>query len=88
MNWRTVLRHALLVAAVVAGVVGMGMVFNGAMAGSIHDLSRGVPFLLIGLWWAGHELGRSMDAARHRRSLATRSAPASPSAAPKLDTDV
>ncbi|MGH2448214.1 MAG: hypothetical protein ACRDFS_06380 [Chloroflexota bacterium] len=60
-------RHALLIIAIAVGILGMGMAFNGAMHGSFREASRGLPLLLIGLWWAGRELGHSMDARRIRR---------------------
>jgi len=53
-------QHALLLAACVAGIVGMGMVFNGVMHGSLTEMSRGLAPLLIGGYWAGHQLGRSL----------------------------
>lgn len=67
MNWQTWRGHALVAIAIAMGIVGMGMVFDGAMDASLREMSRGVPLLLIGLWWAGHELGRSMRASRRRR---------------------
>ena len=70
MDWQTFRGHALVVLATVSGIAGMGMVFEGAMHGSLVGMSRGVPFLLIGLWWAGRELGRSMIATGSRRSQA------------------
>ncbi len=68
MDWQTFRGHALVVLATISGIVGMGVVFDGAMHGSVVGISRGVPFLLMGLWWAGRELGRSMIASRNRRS--------------------
>jgi predicted tellurium resistance membrane protein TerC len=53
--------HILTLAACVLGVIGTGMVFGGAMHGDLHAISKGVPFLLVGLWWAGLELARSID---------------------------
>lgn len=70
VDWRAVRGHILVVAAVAIGIVGMEMVFSGAMDGSLREASRGVPLLLIGLWWAGRELGRSMRASRGRRMAA------------------
>jgi len=49
-----------------AGIAGMGIVFGGAMHGDLHAMMRGAPFLLLGLWWAGHDLGRRMIASRAR----------------------
>jgi hypothetical protein len=67
MDRRALLGHALVLLATVAGILGMGMVFQGVMDGSLREISRGVPFLLIGLWWAGRELGRSLLVSRARR---------------------
>jgi hypothetical protein len=62
--------HALVLIATLAGIVGMGIVFGGAMRGDFHTIMQGSPFLLLGLWWAGRELGRSMIVSRTRTSLA------------------
>jgi hypothetical protein len=70
MDWQTFRGHALVVLATVSGIAGMGMVFDGAMHGSFIGMSRGMPFLLLGLWWAGRELGRSMIATGSRRGQA------------------
>lgn len=78
MNRQTLRGHTLTVLAIVMGIAGMGMVFSGAMAGNFPEISRGLPLLLIGLWWAGRELGRSMDGSRARRMLAARAASADP----------
>lgn len=67
MNRRIIVSHALVLLATLAGVVGMGMVFSGAMHGSVHEISRGIPLLLIGLWWAGRGLGKSMLLSRARK---------------------
>ena len=68
MGRQTLRGHILVLLASVSGIAGMGMVFDGATHGSFVGVSRGVPFLLVGLWWAGRELGRSMLASRSRRS--------------------
>jgi hypothetical protein len=60
--------HILLLVAIVSGIAGMGMVYQGIAAGSVRMTSQGVPFLLIGVWWAGRELGRSIIAGRIRKS--------------------
>lgn len=60
-------RHALVLAATLSGIVGMGMMFDAAVRWDVHGMSRAAPLLLLGLWWAGRELGRSMIAARSRR---------------------
>jgi Na+/proline symporter len=62
--------HALVLISTLAGIVGMGIVFGGAMRGDFHTIMQGSPFLLLGLWWAGRELGRSMIVSRTRTSLA------------------
>jgi Na+(H+)/acetate symporter ActP len=62
------LRVSLVLLATVAGIIGMGMVFEGVMQESVVAVSRGLPFLLLGLWWAGRELGRSMALSRARRA--------------------
>ena len=63
-----VVRHALMLAACVAGVVGIGFMFQGTMDRNLVEVSRGVPVFLLGIWWSGRELGRSMIAARQRKS--------------------
>jgi hypothetical protein len=69
MNRRALASYLSVTLAVVAGIVGMGICFNAVLAGNLHELSLGMPLLLIGLWWAGHELGRSMIASRRRAGL-------------------
>ena len=71
MNRQTLRGHALTGLATVMGIAGMGIVFSGTMAGNLQEISRGLPLLLIGLWWAGRELGRSMEASCTRRLIAT-----------------
>jgi len=68
MDWHAVRGHALVLIATLAGIVGMGLVFGGALHGNLKAMMQGVPFLLLGLWWAGRELGRSMMAGHARRS--------------------
>jgi hypothetical protein len=60
--------HALVLISTLAGIAGMGIVFGGAMHGNLHTMMQGAPLLLLGLWWAGRELGRSMMAGRARHS--------------------
>jgi hypothetical protein len=60
-------RHVALLVASLAGVVGIGIIFQGAMDGNLAELSRGVPLFLVGTWWAARELGRSMTVARATR---------------------
>ena len=52
--------HVLVIVSTLAGIVGMGIMFGGAMHGNLHAMLQGAPFLLLGLWWSGRELGRSM----------------------------
>lgn len=78
VDWKVIRRHALVVLAVAVGIAGMGMVFSGAMDGNLRELSRGVPLLLIGLWWAGREFGRSLRAAAARRGSGALHAGGSP----------
>ena len=73
MDLRTFSAHALVLIATGAGILGMGIAFDGAMHGSLVEVSRGLLFLVLGLWWAGRALGRSMLAAR--RSKDGRTAP-------------
>lgn len=68
MDMRALRAHALVVIATCAGIVGMGTVFTGVMQGNLHIVLQGMAPLLLGLWWAGHELGRSMLLVRGRRS--------------------
>lgn len=67
MTGREVRGHALMLLATLGGIAGMGIMFSGAMHADPLGVVRGVPFFLIGLWWAGRELGRSMAASRHAR---------------------
>ena len=64
--------HTMVLASFIAGIAGMGMVFDAVSHGNLHELSFGVPALFIGLWWAGRELGQSILASR-ARSVARRS---------------
>lgn len=62
MTAETIRGHLLTLTACVLGIAGIGMMFQGVMDGSLHTFSRGVPLLLLGLWWASRELGRSIAA--------------------------
>lgn len=62
------LRHALVIVSVAAGILGMGVLFDGALAGDVRSICVGLIVLLMGLWWSGHELGRSMMASRARKA--------------------
>jgi hypothetical protein len=64
MEWQSIRGHALVLISTLAGIVGMGVVFGGAMHGNLSTMMQGAPFLLLGLWWAGRELGRSMMLSR------------------------
>jgi hypothetical protein len=66
VDWASVRGHGLVLIAIAAGILGMGLVFNGVSHGSVGEVGRGAPFLLMGLWWAGRELGRNM--LMHRRT--------------------
>jgi hypothetical protein len=72
MTTQALRAHVLVLAASVAGVIGMGLVFDGAMSANLIQLCQGIPLLMVGLWWAGRELGRSMTASRSRRIRAGR----------------
>lgn len=71
MDRHPFLAHTLVLLAALSGVVGMGIVFRGAMDGNLIAVSRGLPFLLMGLWWAGRQLSRSMVASEDRRRRPT-----------------
>ena len=66
MSRQTFWNHALTLATCLLGIAGMGMVFQGAMHADGYAMSRGIPLLLIGLWWAGRELARSIAASNGR----------------------
>lgn len=72
IDWRTIRGHTLVVLAVVAGIVGSGIAFNGMLDHSLKEVTQGVPLLLVGLWWAGRGLGMSMLANPARRGPAKR----------------
>jgi hypothetical protein len=62
--------HALVLLGSVAGVAGMGLVWNGVVEQSVLLLAMGAVLLVCGLLWCGRELGRSMNAARASRAHA------------------
>lgn len=66
-NKEVLFAHTRVLLATGAGIAGMGITFNGAMQGNLIEMSRGVPLLLLGVWWAGRVLGQSMIASRRRR---------------------
>jgi len=68
MNHKAIVGHALVLAATLAGVIGMGILYQGISHGNVPELTRGMSLLLVGLWWSGRELGRSMLASRLRRA--------------------
>jgi hypothetical protein len=68
MSVAAISNHILLALAVVAGIIGMGTVFDAAMHLRLAELSAGIPILMVGLWWAGHELARSSLASKAKRS--------------------
>ncbi len=59
----------MLLVAVMSGVVGFGMVYQGIAGGGASALIIGVPLLFGGLWWSGRELAKSNLAAKRRRML-------------------
>lgn len=63
---RALRHHLLILTATISGVAGTGVVFSGAMDANLRVVEQGTPFLLIGLWWAGRELGASIALARSR----------------------
>lgn len=63
--------HVSVLAATLAGIVGTELVFTGFMHASLQEISRGVPLLLIGLWWVGRALGQSIALSHARRTHAT-----------------
>jgi Zn-dependent protease with chaperone function len=60
--------YVLVLLATLCGIVGMGLVFSGATAGMMLDVTIGLPLLFLGLWWSGIQLGRSQMAHRARRA--------------------
>lgn len=72
MNSHALVSYISVTLAVVAGVVGMGICFDAVLGDNLHELTLGLPPLLIGLWWAGHELTRGMVAGRVRQARRTR----------------
>lgn len=61
--------HLLVLIAIVAGIVGFGLVYDGFAQHSMVYLTTGTPLLFGGLWWAGRELARSNTAAKRRKLL-------------------
>lgn len=61
--------HTLVVIATLSGIVGMGLMYDAVSRGDVYGMCRAAPLLLVGLWWAGRELGRSMMASRSRREV-------------------
>jgi hypothetical protein len=72
MTWQALRGHALVLAATVAGIVGFGLIYDAFKYQNMAYVTTGVPLLLVGLWWAGRELGRSNLASRARRVRAAR----------------
>jgi hypothetical protein len=71
MDWRALRGHILVLLAMLCGIVGMGVVYTGATAGKMGELTLGLPLLCLGLWWSGIQLGRSQAASRARRAART-----------------
>jgi hypothetical protein len=72
MSWSTLRGHLLVLTATLAGIIGMGLTYDAATHGSMIELSQGVPLLMIGLWWTGRELGRSMLASKAKQKNSQR----------------
>jgi len=53
--------------ATVAGIIGMGLLFTAATRGPLSLVFAGLPLLLIGLYWSGQALGRSLLLAEARQ---------------------
>jgi hypothetical protein len=70
-DWRAMRGHLLVLLATLCGIVGMGVVFTGATAGKMGEVTLGLPLLCLGLWWCGIQLGRSQRASRARRAART-----------------
>jgi hypothetical protein len=70
MSRQVTLSYGLVLVASIMGIAGMSIMFNGFMHGSFVEVTRGVPLFLVGLWWDGRELSRSMAASRARKMRA------------------
>lgn len=68
MDRRAIWGHSLVLLTTLCGIAGMGIIFNGITDGSLREVSQGIPLLLIGLWWSGRQLGRSLALSRARRT--------------------
>lgn len=67
MKPRDLLSHALVVLAVLGGIIGFGLIYDAFAYHNLTYISTGGPLLFVGLWWAGRELARSNLAARRRK---------------------
>ncbi len=67
-------RLYLLLPALVAGVVGTSLLYNGGVSANLGDLAAGVPLFGLGLWGAGWPFVQAMAltkaAGQRRRRLA------------------
>ena len=70
MSWQAVRGHFLVLAATVAGIVGFGLIYDAFRYDSMAYATSGIPLLMVGLWWAGRELGRSSMASKARKARA------------------
>jgi hypothetical protein len=74
MSWQAIRGHALVLAATIAGIIGCGLICDALRYHSMAYATTGIPLLMVGLWWAGRELGRSNMASRSRKLRAAASA--------------
>lgn len=54
--------------ALTTGIVGMGMVYQGTIAGHPINLIAGIPVLLSGIWVTGNILASAKQSYRRRRA--------------------
>lgn len=54
--------------ALTTGVFGMGLVYQGTIAGHPVNLIAGIPVLLIGIWVTGNILASAKQAYRRQRA--------------------
>jgi hypothetical protein len=57
---------------IIAGIIGMGLVFTAVTSGPWPLALTGLPLLLIGLYWAGGALARGMLLSRRHQVLRSR----------------
>jgi len=78
MSRRALRGHVLVLAATIVGIIGFGLICDAFRYQSLAYATTGIPMVMVGLWWAGRELGRSNMASRSRKIRAAR-----PQARPK-----